>query len=583
MAIKIGVFSLEKGKGCTNVASLIANHLASGFNKVAVVEPEDSANPVFKTANVPFGSDGTFFMNSVHYYPLGCGVEPTEEMVIVDQGYVNILKTFDSGFDRLYLCADSAVESAQDIQSYLFDSGTECEVILFNASQSRLATFKELGIHCFSILPPAADQWVCPRNLSIKVDLLLRSMNIVPPQFDPDFTFEKIEFHYKPEQEKAQKKKHGLFGGKKKKTEGPRPEEAAEEPIPEEPEEEYVRPVRHALEDDPDREADVHFTLPVFHEMPPAEEPPEPMPEPESEPIPVPETEAELVPEESEEPEETEKPVESEPAPEPKLKKAKKEKPPKEPKLKKEKTTRNSSAIPFLSTIIHGKEENADEPEEPEEPEQNIAGDIEEFKSTHKETETEQEREPRSRKGKIKTKTVYLGHLSIFVTSLRHGCGCSYLAGSLASALTDIYGKDIWIERGDGSAPLPDNYMVHEIRNDEDRFEAYQSGYIIYDQGVYKELSEVARVDLLRSDVHVMVCTGDEQDIIELSKFIREQGEHAYDWLYLFNHVLDNRKKAVEEAMADFNTLIVPFHDSAEVPAKLAKDYRSAVEYIARR
>jgi hypothetical protein len=272
---------------------------------------------------------------------------------------------------------------------------------------------------------------------------------------------------------------------------------------------------------------------------------------------------------------------EPEPEPLPKPKKEKKErppqepKPPKEPKPKKEKAGKNPGPIPFLSTIIKKKDT-----EEPDDEEISFDADIEEYKNRQKE---EPRKIPRPRKGGPKTKTVYIGHLSIFMTSLRHGCGCSYLTGSIASAMTDIYGKDIWIERGNSSAPMPDNFMVHEIKDDDDRFEAYQEGYIIYDQGVYADLSEVSKTDLLRSDVHVMVCTGDEQDIMELSKFIREQGEHAYDWLYVFNHVLDNRKKVVEEAMADFNILIVPFHDSAEVPSKLAKDYQKAIEYIAKR
>lgn len=625
MKVKIGVFSLEKGKGCTDIASHIANHLASGFNKVAVVEPEDSAHPIFKTAHATFEEDGSFFANGVHYYPKDCMTPVQEDMVIVDQGYVNVLKTFDESFDKLYLCADGSFESAQDIQTYLFDSGTECEVVLFNATQNQLAAFKTMGLKCFSILPPDPDHWSCPKSLSIKVDLLLRMLGIVPPENDSDFDFEPIEFNYVPKE----KKKFSLFGGKKDKKEKkpvkPNIEAVSETEstdIPDEPEEPVLSPVKEDK-----RKADVLFTVPIFKDMPPAEEvipTEEATPAGDEEVIPVEDEDfspteenldAEVLETESEtdadseessdelstsllseddtdsEPEELESESESVeendlPDEESSSDAVTEEEEQKEPELDENDTDSSVDELPSIEdeappkiipkpfwtkpnikkprvkswfpTIMHNKHEKAE---------------------TEQVSKNSQEQTMQSRR-KEKAKTLYLGHLSIFVTSLRHGCGNSYIAGSIASALTDIYDKDIYLERSESSTPLPDNFMVHDIKTDDDRFEAYQSGYIVYDRGVYDELTEIDKADLCRSDVHVMVCTGDEQDLIHLSQFIREQGEHAYNWLYIFNHVLDNQRKEIEEAMADFTIMIVPFHDSAEVPAKLQKEYKQAIEYI---
>ena len=625
MKVKIGVFSLEKGKGCTDIASHIANHLASGFNKVAVVEPEDSAHPIFKTAHATFEEDGSFFANGVHYYPKDCMTPVQEDMVIVDQGYVNVLKTFDESFDKLYLCADGSFESAQDIQTYLFDSGTECEVVLFNATQNQLAAFKTMGLKCFSILPPDPDHWSCPKSLSIKVDLLLRMLGIVPPEDDSDFDFEPIEFNYVPKE----KKKFSLFGGKKDKKEKkpvkPNIETVSETErtdISDEPEEPVLSPVKEDK-----RKADVLFTVPIFKDMPPAEEV-----------VPTEETtstEDEVIPTEDETFSSTEEDLEPEVLETESETDADSEEISDElstPLLSEDDTGSESEELESESKSVEknpdlpDEESNSDtvaEEEEQKEPERNkddtdfpvseLPSDENDeslktapkpfwtkpnIKKTrvkswfptimhnkHEKTETEQasknsqEQTLQSRR-KEKAKTLYLGHLSIFVTSLRHGCGNSYIAGSIASALTDIYNKDIYLERNESSTPLPDNFMVHDIKTDDDRFEAYQSGYIVYDRGVYDELTEIDKADLCRSDVHVMVCTGDEQDLIHLSQFIREQGEHAYNWLYIFNHVLDNQRKEIEEAMADFTIMIVPFHDSAEVPAKLQKEYKQAIEYI---
>ncbi len=172
----------------------------------------------------------------------------------------------------------------------------------------------------------------------------------------------------------------------------------------------------------------------------------------------------------------------------------------------------------------------------------------------------------------------FTGNISIFVTSLRHGCGASYIAGSLASSLTDVYDRDIWIDHKPGDI-LPDNIMVKEINNEKDLFEAYRNGIVVFDKGLYDELSEKDVIEMNKSNVHIIVCTADDVDLKKLANFIRNNKSTADEWLYVFNHVHDNQVKKINLAMKDYNHLIIPFHDYSEVPEDIREEWREAIEY----
>lgn len=178
----------------------------------------------------------------------------------------------------------------------------------------------------------------------------------------------------------------------------------------------------------------------------------------------------------------------------------------------------------------------------------------------------------------IKETPVFSGHISIFVTSLRHSCGTSYIAGSLASALTDIYNRDVWLDHKEGDI-MPDNIMVKEILSDEDRFNAYKNGIVIFDKGLYKDLSNEDHNEMIRADVNIMVSTADEIDLRNLAAFIKKEGNMANKWLFVFNHVQPNQKSLLDTVMRNYNHLIIPQHDYSEVPASIRKEWKSAINY----
>jgi len=203
------------------------------------------------------------------------------------------------------------------------------------------------------------------------------------------------------------------------------------------------------------------------------------------------------------------------------------------------------------------------------------------FLSTKKEkTEIESKQSRLPKFGPVRG-TLRNGRLSVFVTGLRHSCGTSYIAGSIASAMTDIYNQDVWFDHK-GGAILPDNIMVKEVRDDVDRFNAFKSGIIVQDKGLYEDLSMNDRNDLMRADLNIMVCTAEDSDLRNLAEFIDIQRESAHSWLYVFNHVKKSQEKMVRAAMADYPHIIIKFHDNAEVPQDIQKEWLAAINHFAR-
>ena len=178
-----------------------------------------------------------------------------------------------------------------------------------------------------------------------------------------------------------------------------------------------------------------------------------------------------------------------------------------------------------------------------------------------------------------KLKNNFSGHISVFVTSFRHGCGASYTAGSLAVALANRYNREVYIDRADNNASLPDDYLVKAISTEEDRFEAYKSGLIVYDRGPYENVkaNAVDNSDMLRADLNIMTVT--YEDLGNVAKFISEEENQAYDWLFVFNHVTDKeRQKDIEAAMDGYSILFLPQHDFSAVTGQLQKDWNSVID-----
>lgn len=175
------------------------------------------------------------------------------------------------------------------------------------------------------------------------------------------------------------------------------------------------------------------------------------------------------------------------------------------------------------------------------------------------------------------TDTLKVSHLTIFVSGISHSVGTSFVAGSIASAMTDIYDEDVWLDLTEGG-DFPDNYMVKPVHNANDRFTAFKSPLYVEERGVYALLGDSDMGDMMRADINIMVTTASENDLREVAAFIKQNKDIAANWVFAFNHVHKAQEKTIHAAMKDYNYLIIPFHDNAEVDLDLRKTYIKLID-----
>lgn len=623
MALNIGVFTLMSDVDCVPVATHIANFIADGDHSVALKESITKEN-LFETAKANFEENGTFVVNSVRYYPNDYEGEITEDTIVTIFGEVGFLQEFDDSFTKLYLVCKGRLENKTIIDQFLVEMPQsvkdKIEVILLGASKEELSgfltTYRSTNISEY-------HSNVCPYPLSLRVTSIYAELGLKRPIYHKDWVYEEVTYHYVPEPEKQSLFSRFGFGNKKKKK-----TKDTEQQIEDEDQDKKEEPI---VSDIQVHEKKVVSDANEFAET--WEMVDVPAPE-------IKETNKEEVIEEKKkdevkvvcqdskdkkntEPKKQEQASENNKNPPkekaPKKEKPKKEKPEKTKKEKPEKPKKEKPKLEFFKKKAdkeEDKEKDEDktkidpvpqpipvpapvpgpqpipipepvpvsipkpEPktEEPPKPEPKVEAPttaVSEVKSNKPEPQKKPSLFGRRREKEIP----HLSRLNVFVSGIDHSVGTSYVAGSLASAITDIYDVDVWFDHK-GMCSIPDNYMVHEVTDEVDRFNAFKSGIIVQDKGVYNELSIMDRNEMMHADMNIMVSTAEEMDLQKIAQFIGLQGKLIQNWMFVFNHVLDHQKHVLESAMKDYAYIIIPFHDNAEVPEELLAEWKDAIDYF---
>ena len=167
----------------------------------------------------------------------------------------------------------------------------------------------------------------------------------------------------------------------------------------------------------------------------------------------------------------------------------------------------------------------------------------------------------------------FFGRVSIFVTGLRHGCGCTYITGSLATTMANELKEIICVCHRQGTN-LPSMSRIKEYTGDTDFDRAYQGKVVIYDRGILGEFTQEEMIEMRRADIRLLVCNGEESDIQRLARFIHKAGDSAKDWMYVFNLVPNQwRMVKIRELMHDYNIIFIPLHDYTHIPVKVKKEW----------
>ena len=633
MALNIGVFTLMSDVDCVPVATHIANFIADGDHSVALKESITKEN-LFETAKANFEENGTFVVNSVRYYPNDYEGEITEDTIVTIFGEVGFLQEFDDCFTKLYLVCKGRLENKTIIDQFLVEMPqsvkNKIEVILLGASKEELSgfltTYRSTNISEY-------HSNVCPYPLSLRVTSIYAELGLKRPVYHKDWVYEEVTYHYVPEPEKQSLFSRFGFGNKKKKK-----TKDTEQQIEDEDQDKKEEPIVSDIQvhekkvvSDANEFAEtwemVDVPAPEIKEK--DEDKDEKKLDSIQEPDPVSESKPTTVKQdEDKDKTEDKKKVLKEKPPKEKIQKPekpKKEKPEKPKKEKPEKPKKEKPKLEFFKKKDEDKtkidpvpqpipvpapipvpepvpvpqpvpqpvpkpEPKTEEPpkpepikpepkqEEPPKPEPKVEAPttaVSEVKSNKPEPQKKPSLFGRRREKEIP----HLSRLNVFVSGIDHSVGTSYVAGSLASAITDIYDVDVWFDHK-GMCSIPDNYMVHEVTDEVDRFNAFKSGIIVQDKGVYNELSIMDRNEMMHADMNIMVSTAEEMDLQKNAQFIGLQGKLIQNWMFVFNHVLDHQKHVLESAMKDYAYIIIPFHDNAEVPEELLAEWKDAIDYF---
>lgn len=620
MALNIGVFTLMSDVDCVPVATHIANFIADGDHSVALKESITKEN-LFETAKANFEENGTFVVNSVRYYPNDYEGEITEDTIVTIFGEVGFLQEFDDSFTKLYLVCKGRLENKTIIDQFLVEMPqsvkNKIEVILLGASKEELSgfltTYRSTNISEY-------HSNVCPYPLSLRVTSIYAELGLKRPIYHKDWVYEEVTYHYVPEPEKQSLFSRFGFGNKKKKK-----TKDTEQQIEDEDQDKKEEPIVSDIQvhekkvvSDANEFAEtwemVDVPAPEIKDKDEDKDEKkldsiqEPDPVSESKPTPVKQ-------DEDKDKTEDKKKVLKEKPPKEKIQKPekpKKEKPEKPKKEKPEKPKKEKPKLEFFKKKDEDKtkidpvpqpipvpapipvpqpipvpeqvpvpqpvskpEPKTEEPPKPEPKAEAPTTAVSEVNSN----KPEPQKKP-SLFGRRREKEVpHLSRLNVFVSGIDHSVGTSYVAGSLASAITDIYDVDVWFDHK-GMCSIPDNYMVHEVTDEVDRFNAFKSGIIVQDKGVYNELSIMDRNEMMHADMNIMVSTAEEMDLQKIAQFIGLQGKLIQNWMFVFNHVLDHQKHVLESAMKDYAYIIIPFHDNAEVPEELLAEWKDAIDYF---
>lgn len=186
-------------------------------------------------------------------------------------------------------------------------------------------------------------------------------------------------------------------------------------------------------------------------------------------------------------------------------------------------------------------------------------------------------------KNKLKKKQpanqVLCGKETIFITGLKHGCGCSHTGLSFAKYISGAYSENICVCHKKGTYDLEDEEIA-EYTKDYDYGSVFSNNrFIIYDCGILGDLNEEQLSELKRSNIKIMVCNGDEKYLGNLSKFIRSLGNLSAEWIFAFNLVTSRDKELmIRKIMEGYKICFIPLHDRDNPSRKVSKIWDSVLK-----
>lgn len=175
------------------------------------------------------------------------------------------------------------------------------------------------------------------------------------------------------------------------------------------------------------------------------------------------------------------------------------------------------------------------------------------------------------RKGAASTEKVRrIGTASICVTSLKHGCGNSHFSTAVANYLSRKGLAVCLISDSAGASDMLDE-QIKVKKTSEVADDLYgDCDYMIFDDGVYSDMSGEQITRCKRADYKVMMCWADDDYMKKLAAFVSKQKDDAENWIFIFNNVPDRKIAEVQNTMNLYTSCFLPLFE-AEDPDRETK------------
>ena len=160
---------------------------------------------------------------------------------------------------------------------------------------------------------------------------------------------------------------------------------------------------------------------------------------------------------------------------------------------------------------------------------------------------------------------------TIFVTQLKHGSGCTHFASTCANVFLHGTNKIAIVH---SESERKDCILKEiEVISIKERFDTLypKYDYIIYDGGVYNEMTQELHAECNRAYAKIMLCKADEDYLKKLAAFVEKQGDTAQTWIYVFNMIPEHIVPKIKSLMMCYEILFLPIYSTTEIPKKIKK------------
>lgn len=167
----------------------------------------------------------------------------------------------------------------------------------------------------------------------------------------------------------------------------------------------------------------------------------------------------------------------------------------------------------------------------------------------------------------------HIGTAAVFVTSLKHGCGCSHFSSGIANYLNMEGYDSCVITKSPDAIESEVDEGIELVRIESDYESSYgRNQYVIIDGGVYSDLKSEQIADLKRAQYKVMMCWGDDEYLRLLATFVKNlSDEETAEWIFVFNNVTGRKIREMKNLMNGMFSCYLPMYDTLEMPREVRK------------